>query len=187
MRKITIYLLFTLLLAIACNKDDDGSDNSYGLPNATQGGANTFGCLINGEPWVAEIGPDVLSPSVHKFLMDYDEANFGVDYNNSWTTRAKLAVDAISESFIFNGINFTTATNLYVDLNSLDVTFYSIDNRPYFSYSLDEGQPYFMEITKLDTVENICSGMFECFLLSQNKLDTLHITEGRFDKKYDQF
>ncbi|MFT4663498.1 MAG: hypothetical protein ACI8YQ_002166 [Polaribacter sp.] len=56
MKKITICLLGVLFLATACNKDDDGSDNSYGLPNATEQGANTFGCLIDGEPWVAEVG-----------------------------------------------------------------------------------------------------------------------------------
>jgi hypothetical protein len=175
-----------MCLSTACHKDDDGSDNPYGLPNATETGANTFGCLINGEAWVAEKGPDVISPTVYEFRMDYDEPNFGVNYNNIWNSTASYVVDSINEAMVFNGSNFTTITDLDINSNNLGISFFS-NVKPYLIYRLDENQYYSLKITKLDTVENICSGLFECFLLSQNELDTLHITEGRFDKKYDPY
>ena len=53
--KITHFLITALLLLnAACNSDDDNNpvDPVDELPPATQVGAQTFGCLINGEPFL---------------------------------------------------------------------------------------------------------------------------------------
>ena len=52
MKNIILILITTFTLS-CCNKEDDNPQNPIDqLPLATQTGANTFGCLINGEPFV---------------------------------------------------------------------------------------------------------------------------------------
>ena len=53
------------LLVSACTKDDP--DPASQLPPATQTGANTFGCLLNGQPW-APVG----NGTSRNFFIDYD-------------------------------------------------------------------------------------------------------------------
>lgn len=187
MKRITIILLIGLFLATSCNKDD-GIDNPHGLPSATETGANTFGCLLNGEPWVAEIGTEVLSPSAHKLLMNYDETNVGLDNGNDWILRSKQLSDSINESFVVKGDNLIVPIDLDLESNNLAVTFRSNKTNPFTEYRLNSLEPYSVEITKLDTTENICSGRFSCTLVSTiDSFDIIEITEGRFDKKYDQY
>jgi hypothetical protein len=48
-----VFLFFTLLLLCCSNNDDDGSTDPLDqLPPATQIGANTFGCFVDGEPFI---------------------------------------------------------------------------------------------------------------------------------------
>ena len=52
MRKLLLILITTFTLC-SCDKDNDKPTNPVSqLPPATQTGENTFGCLINGEPFV---------------------------------------------------------------------------------------------------------------------------------------
>ena len=184
---IAAYFLFSLcLLCSSCGKDDDGPDNPHGLPNATQNGANTFGCLINGEPWIAEIGLGVLSPSLRPFDMTYDETDTGIFYNNHWSIVARRKFkDSISDSF-----------NIRAWFSEEDILINHVDHRLYFSlkfgddqainafYELDTLRPYMFEITKLDTANNICAGVFDFYAVSDDDDEVLHFEEGRFDKKY---
>ncbi|MBQ0767738.1 MAG: hypothetical protein KBT58_00490, partial [Bizionia sp.] len=50
-----LLLAFALLLIVSnCNKNDDDQPTNPidQLPPATQTGANTFGCLLDGEPFL---------------------------------------------------------------------------------------------------------------------------------------
>ena len=54
-----IYILssiFFILLSTSCEDDDSGCTGVDCLPLATQTGAGTFGCLVNGEPFVDNSG-----------------------------------------------------------------------------------------------------------------------------------
>lgn len=185
-KNLSILLLLSLLyFNYSCNKEDM---NPHGLPAATESGENTFGCLINGEPWIAEIGLGVFTPSLHKLVMGYDETETGVFYNNIWSLTARhVTVDSTYESFAFNAWKFTESSCLNQSANNLSVSFYSdYDRRLYGVYDFDSLLPYQISITKLDEASNICSGKFDFYAISTdtNKSDTLHITEGRFDVKY---
>ena len=52
-------------------------------------------------------------------------------------------------------------------------------------YELDSIVPLYLEITKLDTVNNIVSGLFD-FRVKRisNSLDTIRLSHGRFDILY---
>ena len=49
--KAILFLLLWLPLAVGCKKNEIDA-----LPPATQTGANTFGCLVNGKAWVPQKG-----------------------------------------------------------------------------------------------------------------------------------
>lgn len=53
MRAIFILVFSSFFLAIHCRKHHQPPpDNIYGLPNATQKGANMFACRVNGVNWI---------------------------------------------------------------------------------------------------------------------------------------
>ena len=51
MKKLLLMLLATVFFT-ACNKDDQAPGNS--LPEATQTGAGTFACYVDGNPYIAK-------------------------------------------------------------------------------------------------------------------------------------
>jgi len=53
-------------------------------------------------------------------------------------------------------------------------------------YETDENLPFHLEITKLDTINKIISGIFTCSLQNtgSSKPDTVQIQNGRFDTRY---
>lgn len=176
-----LFFLLTLLmpfLSFNCHKDDD-----FGLPPATQNGANTFGCMINGKPWVAEIAPNILDPALRKLDMSYDETLTGAFYNNTFSLFARLVNDTTSQSVVVSGFKLEKTGLLDTASNSLSIT-YRLHSPFLKTYEIDKNLPSRFEITKLDTLANICSGRFEFYVISSDKADTLFITEGRFDKRY---
>lgn len=176
---LLLILLLPSFLSTTCHKNDD----DFGLPPATQTGANTFGCLIDGKPWVADIAPNILDPAMRKLDMSYDETLSGVFYNNTFALFARLVNDTTSLSFAVTGFKLEKPGLLDVALNKLSIR-YRQHSPLVKTYEMNETLPYKYEITKLDTLANICSGRFEFYVISSDKSDTLHITEGRFDKKY---
>ncbi|MDO8366591.1 MAG: hypothetical protein Q7T20_07345 [Saprospiraceae bacterium] len=181
MKNFLLSALFTILLC-TCKKDDQ--DCLPGLPCATQVGANTFGCYINGEPWVAEIASGIFDPSLRNLDMLYDETGTGMYYGNNWRLAAHKVSESVYDAFVFTARKFDSPLSLDRENNKIRV-WYGTDQQLFKEYWLDTLQQYKIEITKLDTINNICSGKFEFFAISNNKSDTLHITEGRFDKKYN--
>ncbi len=181
--KLTLLLCF-LFLIMACQDDDDIMVPADCLPPATQTGENTFGCLINGNPWVAEIDPGVFDPTLRPLDMVYDETDTGVFYNNSMTLRSKQVADSIFDAFTLSASFITEESSLNVVNNNIRATYRSSYSQLFTNYEIDTLLPVKLDITKLDTLRNICSGTFEFYALSNDKTDTLHITEGRFDKKY---
>ena len=54
----------------------------------------------------------------------------------------------------------------------------------YKVYQLDSNQIHFVKLNKIDTVNKIIAGEFE-FMAVNGKKDTIRITKGRFDSKYN--
>ncbi|MFT5984460.1 MAG: hypothetical protein ACI9RM_002925 [Ulvibacter sp.] len=192
--KSTTILLLVIFCCFSCGKDDDGPDNPYGLPNATKVGANTFGCLINGEPWVAEdnrlLGKDINAT--------YDEIGVGVSDNSYFTISSKYFPEssfpppdsAISDIFSIR------VTPIYsegeVDFSSLTRKeavyksgFLNIPGTLNI-YELDTlYSDNYINVSNLDLENNIISGEFTFRLIRpNNSLDVILITDGRFDVVY---
>ena len=186
MKKSTTILVLLSFIFFTCRKEE----NNFGLPPATQQGANTFGCLIDGKPWVAEIGLGVFDPLIRKTEATYDEVGVGVaDISYFYLSATFVSLpDSVYNAFRFN-IRPIYATGI-IDFSNVErKDIKCIFSQPGIAthtsiYLLDTLYPINMNISKLDTKANICAGTFEFRLINKAKKDTLNVTNGRFDVIY---
>ena len=187
----TLSILFVLFLSLVygCTKPEmcgsNSTDNdpldSLELPFATTTGENTFGCLINGEPW---------RPG--------HEGLFG-----GWVYDINFSYGAVEPGFFTCNLS----QNSDISVSALKFTVFEVFNEGgygvssfsesgnYFDY--DVGSTYDIDltyeesnvtITRLDEEEEIISGTFNLRYIEINTntgqtTDTLWVTEGRFDLK----
>jgi len=178
----TILFLLTCLLLQNCSTADiisPGSDDpcaglDKSMPEATNEGKGTFGCLINGEPWVAynsnDIGDQIFGA----------EPELEASYSNGSYARIVYIeeCDSVSQSFIFhfhsddqddNGINHFTGASKFYNWH---------EGYRYKTDSLANNQIF---INKLDLENRIISCTFSFQLINADAADTIRVTEGRFD------
>ncbi|MBC7439283.1 MAG: hypothetical protein H7250_04795 [Flavobacterium sp.] len=77
--KNTILILFLIL--ISCSKNDPAEDPLAKLPDETQVGANTFGCIINGQVFYPRDGTNTLFNSGAKGLIFWGDPSGNREYN----------------------------------------------------------------------------------------------------------
>ena len=173
---ITLSLISLLFLASSCPKNNGSnpSNSNPQLPAATQTGANTYGCLLNGEVWIpgGEPGPF----QVYGFIAQYYLGNFTLSAakKNDTTPLTGIYWDHTNVyhtgTYYFNGNQATSATfSIYGEYGSTTTNADSLKNN--------------VTITRFDTVNSVISGTFNLFFTQQGK-DTMRITDGRFDVKY---
>lgn len=181
---LALLLIITAALCQGCKKDDNLPWPLSELPPATQTGENTFGCLINGEPFVP--GIYVWDPLSHKLLSSYDESNYGLQDNNRFYVQAVYRADSCFTSISFGLMPITSiGTYLSNQLDYYGVHSYIFTNESKGDYSLDTSTPHYITLVKLDTIKNIASGIFEMDLRNINDTsDVLQIRKGRFDVRY---
>jgi hypothetical protein len=174
---ILALVIYCTFFSNSCKKNSNTTDIP-GLPPATQSGANTFGCLVNGVAWVTQgYG------GFNNLSIDYDPGfNNGIlgiaAYNFSTIPSTQIVV-AIRDSLNFMKYPKRlelTKTSLYGCLYTRSCTIFSHDN----DTKIVDG---YLEIQKLDKVAGFVSGKFE-FSLEKKDCDTIKITNGRFDIKF---
>jgi hypothetical protein len=185
--KITIITLFAFIaIATACCKKPTPppTTDKNGLPFATQTGANTFGCLIDGVPCVVNGG-------YNNFLGTGLEYYFGLD--STFYILAKSKNFQIKIASIINGTipgNFNANQYIAASTTYADFTF---GGSPFGNdyYTTSESLPATLTLNKYtgDRVNGgtandgaFVSGTFD--LVLQNAAGKqIDITEGRFDIK----
>ena len=185
--KFILFLLPILAAAYfnllpACSKHTAPPDP---LPPATQEGKNTFGRYIDGKPWVAWIDPEILDPSLRSLTGRYDEPGIGLydRYSLSLNAQRVTNKDLLYE-YIILGIRPVFGEGLIDFFNLDNISSSIVFDNPVTGYEIDVSLPQMLEITNLDTSKNIFSGLFALTLVSKDKSDTMRITDGRFDIKY---
>ncbi|MBX7206361.1 MAG: hypothetical protein K1X81_13130 [Bacteroidia bacterium] len=134
------------------------------LPPATQVGANTFGCKLNGEVWLPITT-----------WVDYEAGTLLITTEKKMgnTSSVKLYLKNIYKQGVFyigdSTINFTRSTYVY-------------NSKFYYTDSIYTGQLF---ITRFDTINSILSGTFWFDARDKTTGEVVHITEGRFDNKYN--
>jgi hypothetical protein len=187
MKKTPIYILAFLmeLICFSCNKSPSASNN---LPPISQTGANTFGCKINGLNWVPYYQCDSYCMGCIELSSDLSPEDSTGIFPFRFSLTAGRSVAPFSGFFEFSPFsNGGTSLNLdYIYgtgnvFDSLEIVFFNP-----VRYTPNYGDPAnIFQITKLDSVNRIVSGIFSFVLYSPT--DSIVITEGRFDLKMGQY
>ena len=173
MRKLLLILITTFTLC-SCDKDNDKPTNPVSqLPPATQTGENTFGCLINGEPFVVSNTSNQTAIYQDGGLLIGGQKNI----NNNLTQVSMF----ISEANI--GAIIAENNSYVLNSNSVPKGEYYIENQNCFYFTSSNYTGSLM-ITKIDNINFIVSGTFEFKSISDNCEGIIDITNGRFDLQY---
>jgi hypothetical protein len=169
-------LLLAALLGLSqCKKNDP--DPASQLPPATQTGANTFGCLLNGQPWLPGGNDGTANYSVY-YDYTYAQGTLGIlTYRLSGAGSDQQTIGINSDSLRTIGIYKLRAMGRhqasFADRKT-SCRYYATDPGTYCRGTLT--------ITRLDRTLGIVSGTF-AFTLAKPGCDTIKVTQGRFDKK----
>jgi hypothetical protein len=185
MKTTTILFIITLILCstfAACKKDKNTTNDDQ-LPAATQTGANTFGCLVNGKLFVPKgyINP---YPNYRVFVdPGFNDGSIDIrvyQKNNDLITALNLGSDSIKTLGIYN-ITSTFRTDFAFNIYQA-----TGNDICYTSYGSNISKNGFIKITKYDLVNGIISGEFEFTFSNPNcgLGEPIKITQGRFDKKF---
>jgi len=163
---------FTVVILITCLSCED--DNIFKqlvdppakvLPPATQTGANTFGCKVNGKVWL---------PSETAW-MEFREGGISLVAKNKLTPQQTVIINI--GKYVINGVGTYNISKL--------TPYYS---NGYFRneskhFETDDTNTGTIIITRLDTTKfnYIVSGTFNFKARDEITGETVEVTEGRFD------
>ncbi|TKC00353.1 DUF6252 family protein [Pedobacter cryophilus] len=168
MKKLTFFTLILSCFLLSCEKEK--------LTKATQIGANTFSCKVNGQiliPNNEAFSVDAISTSL-VLNEDPNFYNLKILTNYSKTNPSKkiyLTIYKINSIgvYIFSGSDFRYG----------EYFISAPDNKEYNSRTSNIGE---VKITKLDLANKIVSGTFSFEATNKNDPnDKVSITDGRFD------
>lgn len=159
-----------LLLLTQCKKADPES----ALPPETQTGANTFGCLLNGQPWTPQ-GND--GTANYTSYLDKDANGDIFDIHTYQISQRQSMVLYVTRIKGIGTYSFRSPQRSRA----------SFDNQIAGCYwsSRDSATTYrrgTLTITRLDRSAGVVSGTF-AFTLYQPGCDSVRVTQGRFDRK----
>jgi hypothetical protein len=191
MNPLFFLTLFSLCLFSCDRKDADPNV----LPEATQTGANTAGCIINGKVLIPKNGSQAIGgPPLYGLNLNAGN-NFYPDKDDYWQLEIANKKDPNSMGVILwiktmkygNGDYIVGQSNgewydygpnnnqiiAGIKENGVNKTYYSSDNSG------------IIVITKSDYYGGIYSGTFSATLYNKdNPSETIKITDGRFDINY---
>jgi hypothetical protein len=180
-KKLAPFIFFSLiffLCFVACKKHKHETPVDQ-LPPATETGANTFGFLLNGQPWT----PKGWNGSTNNLSLYYDDSYHGGTLN---ITTYRLLSQNDKQTFSIAMNSFQNPGSFYLSKSSILKVGY--DNRiqnctitPFDTSVYRNGK---LVITKFDKVNQTISGTFDFVVYDSSCGDTLKITSGRFDLKY---
>ncbi len=191
---LSSFLVF-LFIILSCNKTKDcsilpGQDK---LPMATQIGNDTFGCLMDGKPWVAYVThQDAIDALLGEKAIEI--AQFSYDKNGDSGLFLVLnrhiynVCDTVNQTLalhIYNPRGNPIGKNCKITANSYTYADYR-DKSNKDWYYLDTLSNPTATFTKIDTVYQknhipVISGTCSFRVINPNSKDTLTFTNGRFD------
>jgi predicted small secreted protein len=173
MKKIILLIGILLTINSCSEKNENELTPLEQLPEATQTGENTFGCLINGEAFVVR--------NTSKQVAIYQGGGLSISGALDINSLTREVSFFLSESSIGENIK---ENQLYILNNStiMKGQYYREDlNCFYYTNNMLVGS---VKITKIDRINYIISGTFEFDAISDTCNDIVKITNGRFDLKY---
>ena len=183
---LLLFFLSLFLINSQCKKHKPIDPLSQ-LPPETQTGANTFGCLVNGQAFVPKgpsLGPILSSyyqqiysgPDGYVFQVAAYDKSHGDDRYSILLLGDSLKIIGPQTIYIKGKIKGNTSGAYYT--SKFNGTIFI--NNDYFSTDLTGGE---LIIKKFDEINQIASGTF-WFNALGNSGDTVKITNGRFDVRF---
>ncbi|MCB7480246.1 DUF6252 family protein [Christiangramia sediminis] len=174
---LTFYLL-VVLFTTSCSKDSSTDcDNPVDcLPEMTQTGANTAGCLVNGKI-LTPGGQSLNSGSVLKAQYNFYQGSylFGLSIRNRGEKNRMLNIEIRNQKLI--------AGETYSLQNNSSSSFASYRNGILGGYITNNERTGEIYISFIDSERNIISGTFH-FDAENNEGEVIEVRQGRFDVKY---
>lgn len=176
MKKI-LFALFIIVCFTSCKKEEpESTDNSFGLPNITQEGKNTFGCLLDGNLLLAE--KSLLYPTLtcRYLLVNYPISG----YSFSLHAQGKSSPYVLEINTINKAV---TVGEFDLGPSGVEGEFSAVIGDIRNIYEIDPNQKGKIKITKLDEINQIVSGTF-WFDAVNSSGKKVEVREGRFDMVY---
>ena len=177
MRLLPTPLLLAALLGLSqCKKNDP--DPLSQLPPATQTGANTFGCLVNGQVWTPR-GNNGTS----NYSIAYDSGLNGGVFDlavyryGTGSSKQQNIVFYANQAGQAKSYSFRSPQRTRASFNDGETGCYWSSRDSATTYRRGT-----LTITRLDLSTGIISGTF-AFTLYKPGCDTIKVTQGRFDRK----
>ncbi|MGV7108178.1 hypothetical protein [Flavobacterium sp. U410] len=175
MKKIVLLVLAAFTLG-CCNKDDDSNAS---LPPATQTGAGTFACYVNGEAFIDTSGGwfncfyQYVDGEYYFSISGYDENLTPISI--SLGTRKKT----ISQGEVLELLED-------INGNAIGGAFFKTSSTDGLSSNTDSQYTGELTITKLDFTNHIVSGTFWFDVQHPVTGERIEIREGRFDTLFTE-
>ncbi len=188
-------LLFAAFLFMqkSCQKNifNDNDCPDYELPEATQSGENTIGCLVDGIVLVPKVDWGWSMPTTKHFK--YNEEKGEMFFDISFLAEEKDYECGYQKmTMLFAADSIFGEKEVEADKYSATTMITPNGDRKTYHYrSFMTGISSKLKIIKLDTTKNIISGnfSFEAYwgtLDDYDPDDKIDVTEGRFDFNYRQ-
>ncbi|WP_216679255.1 hypothetical protein [Hymenobacter siberiensis] len=188
--KVAQYFLFSLLLiASGCKKDAPEAS----LPAATHTGANTAGCLINGQPFVATgygsglgkvqgIGGGFAYDSAYYLRLNGKFGNQEGSLQIFLNSVPRNANQSLVKTYLLNQSTPVMPAAVPSQCQSYAVFFPNDGSREL--YVTDAQHTGKVELTHVDVGNVLAAGNFEFIAVSNlDPAKTIRVTDGRFDRK----
>ena len=175
-KNFTLVLLITALLccSLKCRKDKEKPPAV--LPPITQEGKNTFGCKVDGEVWVPYYKCGGTGNPCGELFTDVTNSipvTFTIKIGNKKSVSSFFTIET-KPGFAIGSVGNK--------IDSVILNFQSEGGGLYYNYNYYNRLEKF-EISKLDAENKIIAGTFEATLY-KSVTDSVKITEGRFDLKF---
>ncbi|WP_435138441.1 DUF6252 family protein [Formosa sp. A9] len=175
MKHYILYLLLSLSFTACCNDDDQPETPIDQLPPATQTGANTAGCLVDGEAIYSK-GRNLT------FQLFYNDGeDFGLLVSNEKNNIDRVIhVASYNESMEVGQVYQLVGYGIDSKFGEYVIQYPDFTNKEYQTTSIVTGE---LIITHHDFDNAIISGTF-WFDAIDSKGNVVQIREGRFDGEY---
>ncbi|MBC7524137.1 MAG: hypothetical protein H7239_06840 [Flavobacterium sp.] len=180
MKTFFLIILFSLITT-SCHRNSDESPLEQ-LPAATQTGAHTAGCLVNGNVLIAKGDLSKIfswGPPISANYYQYGGYNFNLSFENQKADDLPTIFVSLSNINIEEGKTYTLSLDLKD--NKKIYGYANFSNTKFFQTNeINKGE---ITITKFDTKKFIVSGTF-WFDAVNSTGEVVKITDGRFDTNY---
>ena len=170
-----VFFLFTFILIMGCDKEDIGFES---LPPATQTGARTLGCLVDGKAFIHK--GNVMN--CYYQIID-GEHFFGIQGRNNDENPISITLGTYNKAIV-EGETYQLLES--VPDNAWGGSLFETTQTSGEVANTNSEFSGELTITKLDFINNIVSGTFWFDLAHPLTGETVEITQGRFDSIFTQ-